>query len=97
MLFRSGTETSKESPSKISGPTTAGFGVAKSYGGDWSGAADVLTGVKIKYWSVAENKYVEFDFSNFTVPGSAGKLNGTRQMSTCLWQRFWQSRCLLCM
>ena len=72
-----GTETSKESPSKISGPTTAGFGVAKSYGGDWSGAADVLTGVKIKYWSVAENKYVEFDFSNFTVPGSAGKLNGT--------------------
>ena len=26
-----GTETSKESPSKISGPTTAGFGVAKSY------------------------------------------------------------------
>ena len=72
-----GTETSKESPSKLSGPTTAGFGVAKSYGGDWSGAADVLTGVKIKYWSVAENKYVEFDFSNFTVPGSAGKLNGT--------------------
>ena len=72
-----GTETSKESPSKISGPTTAGFGVAKSYGGDWSGAADVLTGVKVKYWSVAENKYVEFDFSNFTVPGSAGKLNGT--------------------
>ena len=72
-----GTETSKESPSKISGPTTAGFGVAKSYGGDWSGAADVLTGVKIKYWSVAENKYDEFDFSNFTVPGDAGKLNGT--------------------
>ena len=72
-----GTETSKESPSKISGPTTAGFGVAKSYGSDWSGAADVLTGVKIKYWSVAENKYVEFDFSNFTVPGNAGKLNGT--------------------
>ena len=72
-----GTETSKESPSKISGPTTAGFGVAKSYGGDWSGAADVLTGIKIKYWSVAENKYVEFDFSNFTVPGNAGKLNGT--------------------
>ena len=72
-----GTETSKESPSKLSGPTTAGFGVAKSYGGDWSGAADVLTGVKIKYWSVAENKYVEFDFSNFTVPGNAGKLNGT--------------------
>ena len=72
-----GTETSKESPSKISGPTTAGFGVAKSYGGDWSGAADVLTGTKIKYWSVAENKYVEFDFSNFTVPGNAGKLNGT--------------------
>lgn len=72
-----GTETSKESPSKISGPTTAGFGVAKSYGGDWSGAADVLTGVKVKYWSVAENKYVEFDFSNFTVPGNAGKLNGT--------------------
>ena len=72
-----GTETSKESPSKVSGPTTAGFGVAKSYGGDWSGAADVLTGVKVKYWSVAENKYVEFDFSNFTVPGNAGKLNGT--------------------
>ncbi len=72
-----GTETSKESPSKISGPTTAGFGVAKSYGGDWSGAADVLTGVKIKYWSVAENKYIEYDFSNFTVPGNAGKLNGT--------------------
>ncbi|MBO7320197.1 MAG: hypothetical protein J6V06_09300, partial [Clostridia bacterium] len=72
-----GTETSKESPSKVSGPTTAGFGVAKSYGSDWSGAADVLTGIKIKYWSVAENKYVEFDFSNFTVPGNAGKLNGT--------------------
>ena len=72
-----GTETSKESPSKISGPTAPGFGVAKSYGSDWSGAADVLTGVKIKYWSVAENKYVEFDFSNFTVPGNAGKLNGT--------------------
>lgn len=72
-----GTETSKESPSKISGPTTAGFGVAKSYGSDWSGAADVLTGVKVKYWSVAENKYVEFDFSDFTVPGKAGKLNGT--------------------
>ena len=72
-----GTETSKESPSKISGPTAEGFGVAKSYGGDWSGAADVLTGVKVKYWSVAENKYVEFDFSQFTVPGNAGKLNGT--------------------
>jgi len=72
-----GTETSKESPSKISGPTATGFGVAKSYGGDWSGAADVLTGVKIKYWSVAENKYIEYDFSNFTVPGNAGKLNGT--------------------
>ncbi len=72
-----GTETSKESPSKVSGPTTAGFGVAKGYGSDWSGAADVLTGVKVKYWSVAENKYVEFDFSNFTVPGNAGKLNST--------------------
>ncbi len=72
-----GTETSKESPSKISGPTAAGFGVAKSYGGDWSGAADVLTGVKIKYWSVAENDYVDFDFSDFTVPGNAGKLNAT--------------------
>lgn len=72
-----GTETSKESPSKISGPTTAGFGVAKSYGGDWSGAADVLTGVKVKYWSVAEKKYIEYDFSSFTVPGNAGKLNGT--------------------
>ena len=72
-----GTETSKESPSKISGPTTAGFGVAKSYGGDWSGAADVLTGIKIKYWSVAENKYVELDLSNLTVPGNPGKLNGT--------------------
>ena len=72
-----GTETSKDSPSKITGPTTAGFGVAKSYGSDWSIAADVLTGIKVKYWSVAEKKYVEFDFSDFTVPGSAGKLNDT--------------------
>ena len=72
-----GTETSKESPKQISGPTAIGFGVAKSHGGDWSGAADVLTGVKIKYWSVAQNKYIDFDFSNFTVPGNAGKLNGT--------------------
>lgn len=71
-----GTETTKESPSKISGPTSAGFGVAKSYGGDWSGAADVLSGIQIRYWSVADKTYKVLT-SDDIVLGGTGKLNGT--------------------
>lgn len=71
-----GTETSKESPSLVGTPSYgAGFGVANSYGGDWSAAAPVLDGITIKYWSVADSEYKEFDLSSITF-ASTGKQNG---------------------
>ncbi|MBQ3054522.1 MAG: hypothetical protein IJC88_00270 [Oscillospiraceae bacterium] len=69
-----GTETSKDSPSLVTKNYADGFGVANSYGGDWSAAAPVLSGVTIKYWSVAEKKYVELPLSSIPIPKN-GKLN----------------------
>lgn len=72
-----GTETSKESPSLVGTPSYgAGFGVANKYGGDWSGAAPVLDGITIKYWSVADSEYKEFALSSITF-ANTGKQNGT--------------------
>ena len=72
-----GTETSKESPSLVGTPSYgAGFGVANSYNGDWSGAAPVLDGITVKYWSVAESAYKEFALSSITF-ASTGKQNGS--------------------
>lgn len=72
-----GTETSKESPSLVGTPSyAAGFGVANSYGGDWSAAAPVLDGITVKYWSVADSKYKEFPLSSITF-STKGKQSGT--------------------
>ncbi len=70
-----GTETSKESPSLVSANYQAGLCVASSYGGTWHGAAPALEGVVIKYWSVAESKYIELDLGNISI--GKGQLNGT--------------------
>lgn len=72
-----GTETSKESPTLVGTPSYGvGFGVANSYNGDWSGAAPVLDGITVKYWSVAESAYKEFALSSITF-AKTGKQNGS--------------------
>ena len=72
-----GTETSKDSPSLVGTPSyEEGFGVANSYNGDWSAAAPVLDGITIRYWSVAESAYKEFELSSITF-ANTGKQNGT--------------------
>ncbi len=71
-----GTETSKESPSIVSTNYQSGLCVAASAGGNWHGAAPALEGIVIKYWSVAEGKYIELDLGEITISGK-GKLNGT--------------------
>ena len=72
-----GTETSKDSPSLVGTPGYgAGFGVSNSYGGDWSGAAPVLDGITIRYWSVAESAYKDFNLSDI-IFNQVGKQNGT--------------------
>ena len=71
-----GTETSKESPSILSTNYQAGLCVASSYGGTWSGAAPALEGIVIKYWSVAESRYIELDLGDIAISGK-GQLNGT--------------------
>ena len=70
-----GTETSKESPSIVSANYQAGLCVASSYGGTWHGAAPALEGIVIKYWSVAESRYIELNLGDITI--SKGQLNGT--------------------
>ena len=71
-----GTETSKESPSLVAANYEAGLCVASSYGGTWHGAAPALEGIRIKYWSVAENQDKTITLSDYT-PTTAGKQNGT--------------------
>ena len=77
VLKVTGTETSKDSPSLVGTPSYgAGFGVANKYNGDWSAAAPVLEGITIRYWSVADKEYKNFDLSTITF-ASTGKQNGT--------------------
>lgn len=76
-----GTETSKESPSLVAYNYEAGLCVASSYGGTWHGAAPVLEGVQIKYWSVAEQLYKTITLSDYT-PTEAGQQNGTNNYWT---------------
>ena len=71
-----GTETSKESPSLITQDYQAGLCVASSYGGTWHGAVPALEGIVIKYWSVAEGKYIELNLGDIVISGK-GQLNGT--------------------
>ena len=70
-----GTETSKESPSLVAANYEAGLCVASSYGGTWHGAAPALEGITIKYWSVAESRYIELDLGEISI--GKGQLNGT--------------------
>ncbi len=76
-----GTETSKESPSLVASNYGAGLCVASSYGGTWHGAAPVLEGVQIKYWSVAEQQYKTITLSDYT-PTTKGQQNGTNNYWT---------------
>ncbi len=47
----------------------------------WHGAAPVLEGIQIKYWSVAEKQYKTIKLSDYT-PTTAGKQNGTNKTWT---------------
>lgn len=76
-----GTETSKESPSLAAGNYEDGLCVASSYGGTWHGAAPVLEGIQIKYWSVAEQQYKAITLSDCT-PTTSGKQNETNNTWT---------------
>lgn len=76
-----GTETSKESPSLVAADYEAGLCVASSKGGTWHGAAPVLEGIQIKYWSVAEKQYKTITLSDYT-PTTPGKQNDTNNYWT---------------
>ena len=76
-----GTETTKESPSLVASNYEAGLLVGEAgskYGNKdtWHGAAPVLNGIQIKYWSVAEKQYKTITLSDYT-PTTAGAQNGT--------------------
>ena len=72
-----GTETSKRAPVVIKANYEAGKCVTKSStSSDYTGAAPVLNGITIEYWSIKQNAYVQLDLAELT-PGTAGKQNGT--------------------
>ncbi len=75
-----GTETSKESPSLVTNNYEAAILVGEAGStlskDTWHGAAPVLNGIQIKYWSVAEKQYKTINLSDYT-PTTAGKQNGT--------------------
>ena len=74
-----GTETSKEAPSLVA--SNYGSALLVGEAGDtfnkdtWHGAAPVLDGVSIKYWSVAEKTYKVIDLSDYTPSAEKGKIN----------------------
>lgn len=80
-----GTETTKESPSLVSSSYASALLVGEAgskYSKDtWHGAAPVLEGIQIKYWSVAEKQYKTIKLSDYT-PTTAGKQNGTNKTWT---------------
>jgi len=80
-----GTETSKESPSLVASNYEAALLVGEAgstFSKDtWHGAAPVLNGIQIKYWSVAEKQYKTITLSDYT-PTTAGKQNGTEAVWT---------------
>ncbi len=80
-----GTETSKESPSLVASNYEAALLVGEAgstFSKDtWHGAAPVLNGIQIKYWSVAEKQYKTITLSDYT-PTTAGKQNGTAAVWT---------------
>ena len=80
-----GTETTKESPSLVASNYSAALLVGEAGNtlskDTWHGAAPVLEGVQIKYWSVAEKQYKTIKLSDFT-PTTAGKQNGTNNTWT---------------
>lgn len=59
----------------------AGICVASSYGGTWHGAAPVLEGLTITYYSASQKKHVDLALNTLT-PSSKGKLNGTNNTWT---------------
>ena len=79
-----GVETSKRAPylvdqngNEITVDDVAwGVGVCVTNGSDYSGAAPVLQGVYIKYWSVADGDYKQIALSSLT-PTESGKQNDT--------------------
>ena len=68
-----GVETAKSAPEFIT--TNWSTSVRVTSGRDYSIAADVLTGIVVKYWSVKEKKYVTLDLT--TLRPSETKPNGT--------------------
>ena len=75
-----GTETTKESPSLAASNYGAALLVGEAGStlskDTWHGAAPVLDGIQVKYWSVAEKQYKTITLSDYT-PTSSGKQNGT--------------------
>ncbi|MBO5409293.1 MAG: hypothetical protein J6A61_07870 [Clostridia bacterium] len=75
-FYLSGTESDKNAPVLAASNWEAGLCVATSKGGTWHGAAPVLEGLEITYWSVAESQYKTILLSDYT-PTTLGKQNGT--------------------
>ena len=80
-LFKvTGTETTKDSPSLVASNYEAALLVGEAGStlnkDTWHGAAPVLNGIQIRYWSVAEKQYKTINLSDYT-PTTAGKQNGT--------------------
>ncbi len=74
-----GVETSKEAPTLIQ--TTWGAGqcvTRKDNGGstNYTGAAPVLEGIIVRYWSVAQSQYIDLELPTIT-PTNSTALNGT--------------------
>ena len=80
-----GTETTKESPTLVASNYEAALLVGEAGNtltkDTWHGAAPVLKGVQIKYWSVAEKQYKTITLSDYT-PTTSGKQNGTEAVWT---------------
>jgi len=51
-------------------------------GTDWTFAYNPLKNLKVKYYSVTQKKVIEYDFTNYSVTGNNGKLNGTNNFYT---------------
>lgn len=75
-----GTETTKDSPSFVAQNYEAAILVGEAGNtltkDTWHGAAPVLKGIQIRYWSVAEKQYKTISLADYTPTGS-GKINGT--------------------
>ena len=59
-----GVETTKNAPEFIETNWTSSVRVTN--GTDYSIAAEVLTGIKVRYWSVQSNQYIDLDLTSLT-------------------------------